>query len=120
MDSKIELQTIYNPEDLLWGKYEIRPFPMELNMEIADRIQVSENEKQNTVQYGDVLFTESSETPDECGMSSVVTTPSNEKLYVNSFCFGYRFSNKELILSVYSGSPGEEFCKKNGLKHRVI
>ena len=66
------------------------------------------------------LFTESSETPDECGMSSVVTTPSNEKLYVNSFCFGYRFSNKELILSVYSGSPGEEFCKKNGLKHRVI
>ena len=27
---------------------------------------------------------------------------------------------KELILSVYSGSPGEEFCKKNGLKHRVI
>ena len=28
LDPKIELQTIYNPEDLLWGKYEISPFPM--------------------------------------------------------------------------------------------
>ncbi|MGK0577957.1 restriction endonuclease subunit S, partial [Macrococcus capreoli] len=45
--------------------------------------------KQNEVKYGDVLFTTSSETPDEVGMSSVwLGTESN--IYLNSFCFGFR------------------------------
>lgn len=44
---------------------------------------------QNKVQYGDVLFTTSSETPEEVGMSSVWlgNTPNT---YLNSFCCGYR------------------------------
>lgn len=44
---------------------------------------------QREVQYGDVLFTTSSEIPEEVGMSSVwLGTMKN--IYLNSFCFGYR------------------------------
>lgn len=66
-----------------------------LNIEIEDKVKIFENEKQHIVKYGDILFTGSSETPDECGMSSVVTTPKEEKLYLNSFCFGLRLNNIE-------------------------
>ena len=48
---------------------------------------------QNEVEYGDVLFTTSSETPEEVGMSSVWLgdTPN---IYLNSFCFGFRPNQK--------------------------
>lgn len=45
--------------------------------------------KQATVKFGDVLFTTSSETRDEAGMSSV-WLDSRPNVYLNSFCFGYR------------------------------
>lgn len=69
-----------------------------LDIDIEDRVFVTEGEKQNIVQYGDVLFTGSSETPNECGMSSVLTTPTDEKLYLNSFCFGWRLFDKSIYL----------------------
>lgn len=47
------------------------------------------DDKQNLVKKGDVLFTTSSETPEEVGMSSVWMTDS-PNTYLNSFCFGYR------------------------------
>ena len=47
------------------------------------------DDSQNKVQFGDVLFTTSSETPDEVGMSSV-WLENAENTYLNSFCFGYR------------------------------
>ena len=45
--------------------------------------------KQNEIQQGDVLFTTSSETSDEVGMSCVMQE-NVENTYLNSFCFGYR------------------------------
>lgn len=69
-----------------------------LKIDIEDTVKVEENEKQNTIEYGDVLFTGSSETPDECGFSSVLTLKTNEKLYLNSFCFGFRLFDKQLFL----------------------
>ena len=45
--------------------------------------------KQNQVEYGDVFFTTSSETPDEVGMSSV-WLENKGNIYLNSFCFGFR------------------------------
>lgn len=45
--------------------------------------------KQNQVQYGDIFFTTSSETPEEVGMSCV-WLENKENIYLNSFCFGYR------------------------------
>ena len=53
--------------------------------------------KQNEVKKGDVLFTTSSETPEEVGMSSVWAFDINN-VYLNSFCFGYRL-NKQINLN---------------------
>ena len=61
-------------------------------------VNIGENENQNKVEYGDVLFTGSSETPNECGMSSVLTEKITEPLYLNSFSFGFRLHDKELFL----------------------
>ena len=47
------------------------------------------DKRQTEVQYGDVFFTTSSETPGEVGMSSVWLERSCNT-YLNSFCFGYR------------------------------
>lgn len=47
------------------------------------------DERQNKVLAGDVLFTTSSETPEEVGMSSV-WLENSDNTYLNSFCFGYR------------------------------
>ena len=47
------------------------------------------DDKQNQVKYGDVLFTISSETPHEVGLSSV-WLGDRENVYLNSFCFGFR------------------------------
>jgi len=59
---------------------------------IADKEKVEAVEidkSQNSVQYGDVFFTTSSETPEEVGMSCV-WLENIENTYLNSFCFGYR------------------------------
>lgn len=51
------------------------------------KVNIKDDEKQNAVQKGDVLFTTSSETPDEAGFASVVVTKPHKKTYLNSFCF---------------------------------
>ncbi|MDO5356338.1 MAG: restriction endonuclease subunit S [Conchiformibius sp.] len=61
------------------------------SIEQLDSIEI--DEKQNKVEKGDVLFTTSSETPEEVGMSSVWTFNA-ENVYLNSFCFGYRLNEK--------------------------
>lgn len=68
-----------------------------LDLDISNFVRIAVNEKQNKVQYCDILFTGSSETPDECGMSSVVTEDTQEDLYLNSFCFGFRLDNPQLF-----------------------
>ena len=69
-----------------------------LNIDVEDTVKINEGETQNTIHYGDVLFTGSSETPDECGFSSVLTIHTKENFYLNSFCFGYRLYNLSLFL----------------------
>ena len=44
-------------------------------------VKINQDERQNKIEYGDVLFTGSSETPDECGMSSVLIRKTEEPLY---------------------------------------
>lgn len=69
-----------------------------LDLDIEDRVKINKGEKQNSLQYGDIIFTGSSETPDECGFSSVITKETNEKLYLNSFCFFFRMDDPSLLL----------------------
>lgn len=56
------------------------------------RVQVVAGERQTQLNKGDVLFTISSESPAEIGMSSVLAVQPEEHIYLNSFCFGFRFS----------------------------
>ncbi len=55
--------------------------------EMVEPVEI--DDRQNKVIAGDVLFTTSSETPEEVGMSSVWLANS-KNTYLNSFCFGYR------------------------------
>ena len=64
-----------------------------LKIDVNDSVRIMPNEKQRTLEYGDVIFTGSSETPDECGISSVLTTKTDQRLYLNSFCFFFRFKH---------------------------
>lgn len=73
-----------------------------LDLSSTDSVRVSEEEKQNSVMLGDVLVTGSSESLDEVGMTSVVTTQPTEPIYVNSFCFIVRFKNKSLLEANYA------------------
>ncbi|WP_019131946.1 restriction endonuclease subunit S [Peptoniphilus obesi] len=68
----------------------------ELNVE--DKVRIGKHENQRKLKYGDILFTGSSETADECGMSSVITNELKEDVYLNSFCFFLRLNNSNLLL----------------------
>ena len=79
-------------EDFGHGEAEFVTYVNVFNNAIADIEGVDKVEidsKQTQLEYGDVLFTTSSETPEEVGMSSV-WTGDKINVYLNSFCFGYR------------------------------
>nr|WP_229055240.1 restriction endonuclease subunit S [Parabacteroides distasonis] len=59
-------------------------------------VQIAPNEKQNSVLYGDALFTLSSETPEEVGIGAVYLG-NTQKLYLNSFCFGIHFYDERVL-----------------------
>ena len=63
-------------------------------------VTIAANESQHTISHGDVLFTLSSETPDEVGIGSVYLGES-DKFYLNSFCFGVSIPNKDRIYPPY-------------------
>lgn len=67
----------------------------------VDYVIVEEDENQNSVRYGDVFFTTSSETAEEVGMSSVLLEEV-ERLYLNSFCFGFRLNNFKVLLPQFA------------------
>lgn len=75
---------------------------IEVDFNNLDTVNVSDDEKQYTIKYGDVLFTGSSETAEEAGMSSAVTTKTEQKIYLNSFSFGLRFNDDIELLPEFS------------------
>lgn len=89
---------------------------LEININITDRVKVGANERQKTVQVGDILFTGSSETPNECGMAAVLTIEPNEPLYLNSFCFGFRLFDKSLLLPGFS----KYLFRSNALRKQIV
>ncbi|MBI0063200.1 restriction endonuclease subunit S [Bifidobacterium apousia] len=64
-------------------------------------VSVGAGEKQNKVLYGDLLFTQSSETVEEVGLSSVYLH--DDEPYLNSFCMGYRFNNPKEVCHKFIG-----------------
>ena len=74
------------------GEAKFLPYLNIFNNPIADTSFLEEIEidsTQNKIQYGDVFFTTSSETPEEVGMSSI-WLGNSDNIYLNSFCFGFR------------------------------
>ena len=68
-----------------------------LDLNAPDFVKVEEGEQQNCVQRGDILITGSSESLEDVGMSSVVTTDPQEPIYLNSFCFIVRLNQNNLL-----------------------
>lgn len=71
------------------------------SQEMLEFVDVSDNEKQNKVQYGDLLMTQSSETVEEVGMSSIYLF--RDEPYLNSFCFGLHLYNLDYTYPMYTG-----------------
>jgi len=77
-----------------------------INVGICENVCIETSEIQNTVQRGDLFFNTSSETPEEVGMCAVLLDDL-QNTYLNSFCFGFRLTDKTidgLFLSYYFNS----------------
>jgi len=86
-----------------------------INCEIFEEVDVAVTESQNLVAQGDLLFNGSSETPEEVAMCSLLTE-NVSRLFLNSFCFGFRLHNQvdadRLFLTYYIRSlEGRELMK---------
>lgn len=68
-----------------------------INLDDCSFVNITLNDKQNSVKQGDVIFTMSSETANEIAISSVLLENPQEKIYLNSFCFGFRFTNNSYM-----------------------
>ena len=75
----------------------------EIDVHNLARVKVSDDERQNKIEYGDILFTGSSETAEDVAFSSAVTSVLKEPVYLNSFSFGIRFNKGVEMMP--------EFCK---------
>jgi len=78
-------------------------------------VDVGDEENQSKAQFGDVFFTTSSETPNEIGMSSVLTEPM-EDVYLNSFCFGYRPNSLDELIPEFS----QFFFRSSKVRKEII
>lgn len=86
-------------EDFVQGKpyvtYKQVFSSIEIDFSQCLQVQITTNEKQNKLQYGDILVTMSSETPEEVGYTAVVATKDIPECYLNSFCFIYRLFEEQ-------------------------
>ena len=67
-----------------------------------DFVSINPDERQNEVNFGDILFTGSSETPEECGISSVMVQHPDVPIYLNSFTIGFRFQDSSKLIPDFS------------------
>lgn len=103
-------------KDFGHGTAEFLPYLNVFNNTIANvenTEKVVQDNRQNQLQYGDILFTISSETPEEVGMSSV-WLDNRPNVYLNSFCFGFRPRIK--IDNYFIGY----FLRANYLREQII
>ena len=67
---------------------------------IFELVDVHSTESQNQAAKGDVFFNGSSETPEEVGMCAILTQDV-QCVYLNSFCFGFRFHDTAAVDGLY-------------------
>lgn len=107
-----------------------------IDLNYLDYVIISAGENQNLASKGDLFFNTSSETPEEVGMCSVLLDEVT-KLYLNSFCFGFRLKGeiqadglffaylfrsavgRGLMFSLAQGATRYNLSKSNFLKLNV-
>lgn len=91
--------------DFVDGEFPYIPFMNIMTNPIIDEtyfdyVNIKSGDHQNTARKGDLFFNGSSETPKEVGMCSVLNKDI-PNLYLNSFCFGFRFFKNIEVHSLY-------------------
>ena len=81
-----------------------------------DFVRVDPGERQHALTRGDIIFTGSSETPDEVGMSSVVTDDLAEPTYLNSFSIGFRLDDPDLLDPEFA----KHLFRSTGMRQQII
>ena len=71
-----------------------------IDCDIFERVNVLPAESQNQVSKGDLFFNGSSETSEEVGMCALLAEDV-QGVYLNSFCFGFRFLEKAKADGLY-------------------
>jgi type I restriction enzyme S subunit len=64
-------------------------------------VNITPDDNQTKIKYGDILFTTSSETREEVGTSSVMLEQI-DNLYLNSFSFGFRLVSFEILMPEFA------------------
>ena len=67
-----------------------------LNPKLFEDVVVKHGERHNSCHKGDLFFNTSSETPEEVGICAMLDIE-QDSLYLNSFCFGYRLHDKNIV-----------------------
>lgn len=84
-----------------------------IDCSIFESVDVKDGERQNDVQKGDLLFNTSSETPEEVGICATLDE-NVERLYLNSFCFGYRLKSEyspKFLAYFFRSKQGRDLMK---------
>ena len=86
-----------------------------IDSETFDRVEVSQIETQNRARKGDLFFNGSSETPEEVALCAVLLYEVQD-VYLNSFCFGFRFREDVAANGIFfayylRGPVGRELMK---------
>ena len=92
-------------EDFGHGSSKYIPFMNVMTDTVIDpnwleTVDIAQNEAQNLAKKGDLFFNGSSETPAEVGFCSVLMEDI-PNLYLNSFCFGFRFSTDAKVCGLF-------------------
>jgi len=84
-----------------------------ININDLSAVDLTKKPKQNCLRKGDLLFTTSSETPQEVGMASYFGH-NIDHVYLNSFCFGFRTN-----ISKADGLFLAYFMRSNVVRNRL-
>jgi type I restriction enzyme S subunit len=87
-----------------------------IDLRANDFVRVEPGERQRALARGDIILTGSSETPDEVGMSSVVTGEIDQPLYLNSFCIGFRLNDPDLLEPDFA----KHLFRSAGIRQQIV
>lgn len=87
-----------------------------LDTEANDFVKVREDERQRSLKRGDIIFTGSSESVAEVGMTSVVTADIDEPMYLNSFCIGFRPHDIDVLNPEFA----KHLFRSQGMRRQII